>query len=522
MAAKPGDSTESKLAQLQELREQALHAGSEKAVAKHRAEGKLLARERAEKLCDPGSFVELDRYVRHRESSFGMMAKRPYGDAVVTGYGTIFGRKVFVFSQDFTVFGGSLSEVFAEKICKVMDLAVRFGCPVIGINDSGGARIQEGVVSLAGYAEIFWRNVQASGVIPQISLVVGPCAGGAVYSPAMTDFVFMVEGSSYMFITGPDVVKTVTGEEVSFEELGGATAHAVKSGVAHFVSPDEEACLDDARYLLSFLPQNNVDPPPYAPPSDPVDREDAELDTLIPDNPNKPYDMHEVIRRVVDDGEFLEVQDRYAENIVCCFARLGGHPIGVVGNQPKALAGVLDIDSSSKAARFVRTCDAFNIPLVTFVDVPGFLPGTDQEWGGIIRHGAKLLYAFSEATVPKLTVITRKAYGGAYDVMSSKHIRADFNFAWPTAEIAVMGAEGAVNIVFRKELGAADDPAARKAELIDDYTEQFANPYAAAERGYVDDVIEPRRTRRVLIDALETARTKREPRPHRKHGNIPL
>ena len=522
MAAKPGDSTESKLAQLQELREQALHAGSEKAVAKHRAEGKLLARERAEKLCDPGSFVELDRYVRHRESNFGMMAKRPYGDAVVTGYGTIFGRKVFVFSQDFTVFGGSLSEVFAEKICKVMDLAVRFGCPVIGINDSGGARIQEGVVSLAGYAEIFWRNVQASGVIPQISLVVGPCAGGAVYSPAMTDFVFMVEGSSYMFITGPDVVKTVTGEEVSFEELGGATAHAVKSGVAHFVSPDEEACLDDARYLLSFLPQNNVDPPPYAPPSDPVDREDAELDTLIPDNPNKPYDMHDVIRRVVDDGEFLEVQDRYAENIVCCFARLGGHPIGVVGNQPKALAGVLDIDSSSKAARFVRTCDAFNIPLVTFVDVPGFLPGTDQEWGGIIRHGAKLLYAFSEATVPKLTVITRKAYGGAYDVMSSKHIRADFNFAWPTAEIAVMGAEGAVNIVFRKELGAADDPAARKAELIDDYTEQFANPYAAAERGYVDDVIEPRRTRRVLIDALETARTKREPRPHRKHGNIPL
>jgi len=522
MAAKPGDSTESKLAQLQELREQALHAGSEKAVAKHRAEGKLLARERAEKLCDPGSFVELDRYVRHRESNFGMMAKRPYGDAVVTGYGTIFGRKVFVFSQDFTVFGGSLSEVFAEKICKVMDLAVRFGCPVIGINDSGGARIQEGVVSLAGYAEIFWRNVQASGVIPQISLVVGPCAGGAVYSPAMTDFVFMVEGSSYMFITGPDVVKTVTGEEVSFEELGGATAHAVKSGVAHFVSPDEAACLEDARYLLSFLPQNNVDPPPYAPPSDPVDREDAELDTLIPDNPNKPYDMHEVIRRVVDDGEFLEVQDRYAENIVCCFARLGGHPIGVVGNQPKALAGVLDIDSSSKAARFVRTCDAFNIPLVTFVDVPGFLPGTDQEWGGIIRHGAKLLYAFSEATVPKLTVITRKAYGGAYDVMSSKHIRADFNFAWPTAEIAVMGAEGAVNIVFRKELGAADDPAARKAELIDDYTEQFANPYAAAERGYVDDVIEPRRTRRVLIDALETARTKREPRPHRKHGNIPL
>ena len=522
MAATQGDGTEAKLAQLQELREQALHAGSEKAVARQRAEGRLLARERAEKLCDPGSFVELDRYVRHRESNFGMMARRPYGDAVVTGHGTVFGRKVFVFSQDFTVFGGSLSEVFAEKICKVMDMAVRYGCPVIGINDSGGARIQEGVVSLAGYAEIFWRNVQASGVIPQLSLVVGPCAGGAVYSPAMTDFVFMVEGSSYMFITGPDVVKTVTGEEVSFEELGGATAHAAKSGVAHFVSPDEEACLEDARYLLSFLPQNNVDPPVFSAPTDPADREDAELDTLIPDSPHKPYDMHEVIRRVVDDGEFLEVQERFAENIVCGFARLGGHPVGIVGNQPKALAGVLDIDSSTKAARFVRTCDAFNIPLVTFVDVPGFLPGTDQEWGGIIRHGAKLLYAYSEATVPKLTVITRKAYGGAYDVMSSKHIRADFNFAWPTAEIAVMGPEGAVNIIFRKELDGADDPEARRAELIAEYEEQFANPYAAAERGYVDDVIEPRRTRPVLIGALETARTKREPRPARKHGNIPL
>ena len=522
MAATQGDSTQAKLAQLEELRQQALHAGGEKAVARHRAEGKLLARERAERLCDPGSFVELDRYVRHRESNFGMMARRPYGDAVVTGYGTVFGRKVFVFSQDFTVFGGSLSEVFAEKICKVMDMAVRYGCPVIGINDSGGARIQEGVVSLAGYAEIFWRNVQASGVIPQLSLVVGPCAGGAVYSPAMTDFVFMVEGSSYMFITGPDVVKTVTGEEVSFEELGGAAAHAAKSGVAHFVSPDEEACLDDARYLLSFLPQNNVDPAPFSTPTDPADREDAELDTLIPDSPHKPYDMHDVIGRVVDDGEFLELQERFAENILCGFARLGGHPVGIVGNQPKALAGVLDIDSSTKAARFVRTCDAFNIPLVTFVDVPGFLPGTDQEWGGIIRHGAKLLYAYSEATVPKLTVITRKAYGGAYDVMSSKHIRADFNFAWPTAEIAVMGPEGAVNIIFRKDLDDAGDPAARRAELIEEYTEQFANPYSAAERGYVDDVIEPRRTRPVLIGALETARTKREPRPVRKHGNIPL
>jgi len=516
------ETTEQKLAWLRDLREEALHAGSDRAVARQHDEGKLLARERAERLCDPGSFVELDRYVRHRESNFGMLERRPYGDAVVTGYGAIFGRKVFVFSQDFTVFGGSLSEVFAEKICKVMDLAAKFGCPVIGINDSGGARIQEGVVSLAGYAEIFWRNVQSSGVIPQLSLIMGPCAGGAVYSPAMTDFVFMVEGSSYMFITGPDVVKTVTGEEVSFEELGGATTHATKSGVAHFLAPDEEACLDDARYLLSFLPQNNVDPPPYAQPTDPRDREDAELDRLIPDAPNKPYDMHEAIRRVVDDGRFLEVHERYAENIVCGFARLGGHVVGVVGNQPRSLAGVLDIDSSVKAGRFVRTCDAFNIPLVTFVDVPGFLPGTAQEWGGIIRHGAKLLYAYAEAIVPKLTVITRKAYGGAYDVMSSKHIRADFNFAWPTAEIAVMGPEGAVNIVFRKELAEADDPEARRAELIADYKERFANPYTAAERGYVDEVIEPRRTRPVLIDALETALTKREPRPRRKHGNIPL
>jgi propionyl-CoA carboxylase beta chain len=516
------DTTEQKLAWLREVREQALHAGSESTVAKRREQGRLLARERAEQLCDPGSFVELDRYVRHRESNFGMMDRRPYGDAVVTGHGTVFGRKVFVFSQDFTVFGGSLSEVFAEKICKVMDLAVTYGCPVIGINDSGGARIQEGVVSLAGYAEIFWRNVQASGVVPQISLVMGPCAGGAVYSPAITDFVFMVEGSSYMFITGPDVVKTVTGEEVSFEELGGAQAHMVKSGVAHFVSADEQACLEDARYLISFLPQNNRERPPHTASSDPRDREDASLDTLIPDSPNKPYDMHEVIRTVIDDGELLEVQEQFAPNIVCGFARLGGHAVGIVGNQPQALAGVLDIDASNKAARFVRTCDAFNIPLITFVDVPGFLPGTEQEWGGIIRHGAKLLYAFAEATVPKLTVITRKAYGGAYDVMSSKHIRADFNFAWPTAEVAVMGPEGAVNIVFRRELDDAKDAEARRAELIADYKERFANPYTAAERGYVDDVIEPRRTRPVLIDALETALTKAEPGPKRKHGNIPL
>jgi propionyl-CoA carboxylase beta chain len=516
------ESTEAKLERLDELREEAANAASPKAVDRQRQAGKLLARERLERLLDPGSFVELDRYVRHRNPHFDMMERRPYGDAVVTGYGTIFGRRVFVFSQDFTIFGGSLSEAFAEKICKVMDLAVKYGCPVIGINDSGGARIQEGVVSLAGYAEIFWRNVQASGVVPQISLVMGPCAGGAVYSPAMTDFVFMVEESSYMFITGPDVVKTVTGEEVTFEELGGAATHASKSGVAQFTAPDEEACLDDARYLFSFLPQNNLDSPPYSEPSDPRDREDRELDSLIPDNPQKPYEMRDVIRRVVDDGEFLEVHERYAENIVCGFARLGGYPVGVVGNQPHALAGVLDIDSSTKAARFVRTCDAFNIPLVTFVDVPGFLPGTAQEWGGIIRHGAKLLYAYSEATVPKLAVITRKAYGGAYDVMSSKHIRADFNFAWPTAEVAVMGPEGAVNIVFRRELEDANDADARREQLIADYRARFANPYVAAERGYVDDVIEPRRTRPVLIDALETALTKREPRPRRKHGNIPL
>jgi propionyl-CoA carboxylase beta chain len=516
------DTTEAKLEWLRELREEALHAGNEPAVVRQRERGKLLARERAEKLLDPGSFVELDRYVRHREVEFGMRENRPYGDAVVTGYGTVLGRKVFLFSQDFTVFGGSLSEVFAEKVCKVMDLALKYGCPIVGINDSGGARIQEGVVSLAGYAEIFWRNVQASGVIPQVSLIMGPCAGGAVYSPAITDFVLMVEETSYMFITGPDVVKTVTGEEVSFEELGGAATHATKSGVAHFTAADEETCLEDARYLLSFLPQNNLESPPWASPADPVDREDAVLDTIVPDSPNKPYDMKGVIARVVDEGDFLEVHQHYAENIVCGFARLGGHAVGIVGNQPGSLAGVLDIDASVKAARFVRTCDAFNVPLVTFVDVPGFLPGTAQEWGGIIRHGAKLLYAFAEATVPKLTVITRKAYGGAYDVMSSKHIRADFNVSWPTAEVAVMGPESAVNIVFRKELDEAADPDARRAELIADYKERFANPYTAAERGYVDDVIEPRRTRPVLVSALETALTKREPGPKRKHGNIPL
>ncbi len=516
------DTTEAKLAWLRELGEAAAHAGSEQAAARQHERGKLLARERLDLLLDPGSFVELDRFVRHRETEFGMQDNRPWGDAVVTGFGTVFGRPVCVFSQDFTVFGGSLSEVFAEKVCKVMDMAVKVGCPVVGINDSGGARIQEGVVSLAGYAEIFWRNVQASGVVPQVSLIMGPCAGGAVYSPAITDFVLMTEGSSYMFITGPDVVKTVTGEDVSFEDLGGATAHATRSGVAHLVAPDERACIDDARYLLTFLPQNNLETAPYAAPTDPVDRESPDLDTLIPDSPNKPYDIKRVIEAVVDDGDFLELQPAYAENIVCGFARLGGHAIGVVGNQPAALAGVLDIDASVKAARFVRTCDAFNVPLVTFVDVPGFLPGTAQEWGGIIRHGAKLLYAYAEATVPKLTVITRKAYGGAYDVMSSKHIRADVNVAWPTAEVAVMGPDGAVNIVFRKELESVADPDARRAELIADYKERFANPYSAAERGYVDDVIEPRRTRPYLIRALETTLSKREPAPKRKHGNIPL
>ncbi len=516
------DTTAAKLEWLRELAAHAALPMGQEAVDRQHQRGKLVARERIELLLDAGSFVELDRFVRHREAEFGMRENRPFGDAVVTGYGTVLGRPVCVFSQDFTVFGGSLSEVFAEKICKLMDMAVKVGCPVVGINDSGGARIQEGVVSLAGYAEIFWRNVQASGVVPQISLVLGPCAGGAVYSPAITDFVLMAEGTSYMFITGPEVVRAVTGEDVTQEELGGAGAHASRSGVAHLVAPSEEAVIEDARYLLSFLPQNNLERAPYAAPSDAVERESPELDVLIPDAPNKPYDMKRVVSAIVDDGDFLELQPDFAQNILCGFARLGGHSIGIVGNQPAALAGVLDIDASVKAARFVRTCDAFNVPLVTFVDVPGFLPGTAQEWGGIIRHGAKLLYAFAEATVPKLTVITRKAYGGAYDVMSSKHIRADVNLAWPTAEVAVMGPDGAVNIIFRKELAEADDPAARRAELIADYEERFANPYTAAERGYVDDVIEPRRTRPYLIRALELHLGKREQTPRRKHGNIPL
>ena len=513
-------------ARLEALREEALHAGSERAVERQRAKGKLTARERIDLLLDPGSFTELGMFTRHRFTGFGLEDNRPWGDGVVTGHGTVDGRRVFVFSQDFTVFGGSLGEVFAEKIVKVMDLAVRMGCPIIGLNDSGGARIQEGVVSLGGYADIFLRNVQSSGVIPQISVIMGPCAGGAVYSPAITDFIFMVKGTSHMFITGPEVIKTVTGEDVTMEELGGALSHGTRSGVAHFACEDEQDALEQVRSLLSFIPQNNLELPPYVPPDDEVDRREPELATVVPDSPTKPYDIKRVIELVVDDGDFMEVAPLYATNIVVGFARLNGHSVGVVGNQPKSMAGVLDINASIKGARFVRFCDAFNIPLVTFVDVPGFLPGTAQEYGGIILHGAKLLYAFAEATVPKVTVITRKAYGGAYDVMSSKHIGADFNAAWPTAEVAVMGPDGAVNIIFRNELVAVEnnggDVAARRAELIEDYKERFANPYTAAERGYVDEVIQPEETRPWLVRSLEAALTKRVQRPQRKHGNIPL
>ena len=516
------ETSEEKLAQLNELRDSAIHHASEKAVEKQHAKGKYTARERIEKLLDPGSFQELDTYVRHRTHDFDMDRSRPWGDAVVTGHGTIDGRRVCVFSQDFTVFGGSLGEVMSEKMCKVMDLAAKIGCPVIGINDSGGARIQEGVVSLGAYGDVFARNVQSSGVIPQISLVMGPCAGGAVYSPAMTDFILMVKETSHMFITGPDVIKTVTGEEVEFEELGGAMSHNAKSGVAHFAFDDEDQCLEDTRYLLSFLPQNNLESPPRVQPSDDPQRMDEELDRVVPDSPNKPYDMRDVVRLTVDDGEFLEVHEHYATNIICGFARLNGQTVGVVGNQPRSMAGVLDIDASVKAARFVRTCDAYNIPLLTLVDVPGFLPGTTQEWNGIIRHGAKLLYAYTEATVPKITLITRKAYGGAYDVMASKHMLADFNFAWPTAEIAVMGPEGAVNIIHRRDIAASPTPAERREKLIDDYKARFANPYSAAERGYIDDVIIPHETRPKLIAALETLKTKRVAGPKRKHGNIPL
>ncbi len=510
-----------KLALLGQMREQAMHSSPE-AEAKQHERGKYTARERIEKLLDEGSFQELDTFMRHRTFDFEMQKNRPWGDAVVTGHGTIDGRRVCVFSQDFTVFGGSLGEVMAEKMCKVMDLAAKIGCPVIGINDSGGARIQEGVVSLGAYGDVFVRNVMCSGVIPQISLVMGPCAGGAVYSPAITDFILMVKNTSHMFITGPDVIKTVTGEEVGFEELGGAMTHNSKSGVAHLAAEDEDALLEDTRYLLSFLPQNNLETPPRVETGDDPERADSELDSLVPENPNKPYDMREVVKRVVDDGEFFELHEHWAKNIICGFARLDGYAVGIVGNQPAQLAGVLDIDASSKAARFVRTCDAYNIPILTFCDVPGFLPGTSQEWGGIIRHGAKLLYAFTEATVPKITVITRKAYGGAYVVMASKHLLADFNFAWPQAEVAVMGAEGAVNIIYRRELADEKTPEGRREQLMADYKERFANPYSAAERGYIDDVIVPHETRRTVITALHTLLTKRIDQPKRKHGNIPL
>jgi propionyl-CoA carboxylase beta chain len=507
---------------LRKLKVKAVQAGGPEAIQRQHARGKLTARERLELLLDVGSFVETDMLTRHRMGTFGLDRTRPYTDGVVTGWGTIDGRKVFVFSQDFTVFGGSLGEVFAEKICKIMDLAVSVGAPVIGINDSGGARIQEGAASLAGYGYIFDRNVRASGVIPQISLIMGPCAGGAVYSPAITDFVFMVKETSHMFITGPEVIKAVTGEEVSFEELGGAMTHATRSGIASFVADNEEDCLAQVRYLLSFLPQNNLEDPPSYTPADDPERRDEGLNSIVPDNPKQPYDMKDVVRRVVDDGEFFEVFGFWAMNIVVGFARLDGRTVGIVANQPKVLAGTLDYESSEKAARFIRFCDAFNVPLICFEDVPGFLPGTAQEWHGIIRRGAKLLYAFSEATVPKMTVITRKAYGGAYVVMNSKHLRADISLAWPTAEIAVMGSEGAVNVIFRKEIKAAEDATAKRAELIAKYDEQFATPYVAAERGYVDDVIEPAETRPKLIAALRMLQTKREQVPPRKHGNIPL
>jgi propionyl-CoA carboxylase beta chain len=516
--------TAGKLADLERRIDEAAHAGSARAIEKQHTRGKKTARERIELLLDPDSFVELDELARHRSANFDLPQNRPYGDGVVTGYGTVDGRQVCVFAQDFTVFGGSLGEVFGEKIVKVMDLAMKIGCPVVGINDSGGARIQEGVVSLGLYGEIFFRNVRASGVIPQISLIMGPCAGGAVYSPAVTDFTVMVDQTSHMFITGPDVIKTVTGEDVGFEELGGARTHNTKSGNAHYLAADESDAIEYVKALLSYLPSNNLDEPPAFPTEADlaVSDEDRELDSLIPDSANQPYDIHRVIEHVLDDGEFLEIMQLYAQNIVVGFGRIEGRPVGVVANQPMHFAGCLDIGASEKAARFVRTCDAFGVPIVTFVDVPGFLPGTGQEWGGIIRRGAKLLYAYAEATVAKVTVITRKAYGGAYDVMGSKHLGADVNFAWPTAQIAVMGAQGAVNILYRSELRDADDPAAVRAQLVGEYENALANPYIAAERGYVDAVIAPSQTRTQLVRALRALRTKRETIPPKKHGNIPL
>ncbi len=497
-----------------------LGGGQERIDAQHK-KGRLTARERIDLLLDKGSFRELDAFVQHRTHDFNLNGQKFMSDSVVTGWGTIEGRLVYVFSQDFTVFGGSLGEVHAEKICKVMDLAMKNGAPMIGLNDSGGARIQEGVVALGGYADIFLRNTLASGVIPQISAIMGPCAGGAVYSPALTDFIFMTRNTSYMFVTGPDVVKAVTHEEVSFEDLGGASVHSEKSGVCHVAADSEADTLYLIRKLLMYLPQNNMEDPPFMLGDDPL-RMDERLDTIIPDDPNKPYDIKEAIRMIVDGGQFFEIHENYAANIVVGFARLGGHSVGIVANQPAVLAGVLDIDASEKGARFVRFCDSFNIPIITFEDVPGFLPGTNQEHHGIIRSGAKLLYAYCEATVPKLTVITRKAYGGAYCVMSSKHIRSDLNLAWPSAEIAVMGPDGAVNIIFRKELEKAEDPVRKKAELVAEYREKFASPYVAAERGYIDDVVEPKETRPRLINALEMLSNKRDANPAKKHGNIPL
>jgi len=523
--------TAGKIADLEKRRYEAIHAGSARAVERQHGKGKMTARERIAGLLDPGSFTELDELARHRATDFGLAANRPYGDGVVTGYGTVDGRPVCVFSQDFTVFGGSLGEVYGEKIVKVMEHALKTGCPVIGINDGGGARIQEGVVGLGLFGEIFYRNVISSGVIPQISLIMGPCAGGAVYSPAITDFTLMVEHTSHMFITGPDVIKTVTGEEVSFEELGGAHAHNTKSGVAHYQAVDEEDCLAFARDLLSYLPSNNLEEPPMTAGhgADPAalmpNAADAELDTLIPDSPNQPYDMHAVITRILDGGEFLEISAGFARNIIVGFGRVDGSSVGVVANQPMHFAGCLDIDAAEKAARFVRTCDAYGIPVITFVDVPGFLPGTGQDWGGIIRRGAKLIYAYAEATVPKITVITRKAYGGAYVVMGSKHLGGDISLAWPTAQIAVIGAQGAVNILYRRELAAAGTPeeeATQRASYIDEYEDTLANPYIAAERGYVDNVIPPSETRSQVVRALRALRTKRQTLPPKKHGNIPL
>lgn len=511
-----------KIERLKELRAEALKGGGKDRIEKQHNKGKLTARERVDLLLDKGSFEEIDAFVTHRSSAFGLERQKFLGDGVITGYGKIHGKPVYVFSQDFTVFGGSLSETHAEKICKIMDLAVKNGIPVIGLNDSGGARIQEGVSSLGGYAEVFWRNSMASGVVPQISAVMGPCAGGAVYSPALTDFIFMVENTSYMFVTGPNVVKTVTHEEVTSEELGGATTHNTKSGVAHFATANDAVCLQDIRKLMSYIPQNCEEKVPLIESKDPDSAKAKALDSIVPLNPNKPYDIHDVIDGIMDDNSFYEVQKDFADNVVVGFARLGGRSIGIVANQPLALAGVLDIDASLKAARFVRFCDSFNIPLVVFEDVPGFLPGTDQEWGGIIKHGAKLLYAFCEATVPKMTVITRKAYGGAYDVMNSKHIRSDYNVAWPTSEIAVMGTKGAVEIIFRREIMSAEDPEAKQKELEDQYSEEFAHPYKAAARGFIDDVILPSETRNKLIRALEVCQNKVDVVPKKKHDNLPL